>query len=164
VSIPAPITPTTNPQWLRLVSDALVANGIGNPVEVYSALQKVLNGLPISTKEKSIWDTAVRLFKQPPESYPPVEVIPDTPPPSQPPPGQPGAWSPPGPYYVLPSDMTVKEAAAKIYKQGVVWNQNTKNLYYKNEGIIANLGRQKGWSMNNLANLKLPRGFWLYLP
>lgn len=69
------VSPSTNPQWLRLATDALVALGTYNPTIVYSALAKVLNGLPITEQEEAIWNQAVRNYRQPPESYPPIEVI-----------------------------------------------------------------------------------------
>lgn len=76
---------STNPSWVRVVTDKLVAAGAYSPIEVGNALNKVLGGLEVTAQEAAIWNEAVRRFGAPPEGHPPVVVKPTTPPPTSPP-------------------------------------------------------------------------------
>lgn len=67
------VTVTTNPAWVRVVTDRLVAGGF-DPLQVGNALNKALAGLTLTPQEGAIWNEAVRRFKAPPEGNPPVSI------------------------------------------------------------------------------------------
>jgi len=75
VVIPNDVTVTTNPAWVRVVTDRLVAAGRYSPVDVSNALNKVLSGLEVTAQEAAIFNEAVRLYGAPPEGNPPIVVI-----------------------------------------------------------------------------------------
>lgn len=77
---------TSNPAWLRYVTDALVGTGTYGAVEVTNALNKVLAGIAVNEQEAAIYNVAVTRYGAPPEGHPPIERIPVTPPPGNPPP------------------------------------------------------------------------------
>lgn len=81
------ITLTTNPAWVRYVTDLLVAEGLYGAVEVGNALTKALAGIDLTAQEGAIWNIAVRRFGAPPEGNPPIVIIPTPGPPPPPPPG-----------------------------------------------------------------------------
>lgn len=132
-------TPESNPQWLRLVVDNLVAEGTLNPTIVHAALQKVLNGLPINEQEEAIWNKAVRLYGQPPESYPPIEVI------RTGTPTEPTSPSVPSNPYSAPSQTT-----PVVKQQGGTWvtvvKYTSKSPAWNS--TISGIARQYGWGSN----------------
>lgn len=79
VTPPRDIEVTTNPAWIRYVTDRLVAEGFYGAVEVTNALTKVLGGIDVTEQESAIYNVAVRRFGAPPEGAPPIKVIPKPP-------------------------------------------------------------------------------------
>lgn len=74
---------TTNPAWIRYVTDRMVAAG-EDPIEVSNALTKGLAGLRMTQREAALWRLAVQRYGPPPEGAPPLDVdpLPQNPPPS----------------------------------------------------------------------------------
>lgn len=89
------VTVTTNPAWVRVVTDKLVAMG-HDPLQVGNALNKALAGLTLTVQEAAIWNEAIRLFGAPPEGNPPITVDNGTT--TTPPPGG-GTTTPPAARY-----------------------------------------------------------------
>lgn len=96
---------TTNPAWIRYVTDKLVADGY-SPTDVGNALTKVLSGLEVTAQEAALWNEAVRRFGAPPEGHPPIVIIkpttPTVPPPIIKPPVKPPV-KPPAPIKPKPT-------------------------------------------------------------
>lgn len=73
--------PISNAQWVRLVSDELLATG-ADPALVSNALYKYLAGQPLTESEQAIINKALRLIGLPPDGIIPVNPV--TPPPPAP--------------------------------------------------------------------------------
>lgn len=94
---------TTNPAWVRYVTDRLVAEGLYGAVEVNNALTKVLAGIEVNQQEAAIYNVAVRRFGAPPEGAPPIVVTPaPTPTPTPTPTPKPPVYRGPARRHALP--------------------------------------------------------------
>lgn len=128
---------TTNPAWIRVVTDRLVALGY-DPVQVNNALTKGLAGLTLTAQEAALWNEAVRRYGAPPEGAPPITVdtptgTPDpTPDPTPEPTPSPVPTPPPGHWELVtkytsrnpPWNSTISGMAAHfgISPWSVIWN------------------------------------------
>lgn len=150
---------TTNPAWVRYVTDRLVAEGLYGAVEVNNALTKVLGGLEVTEQEAAIYNLAVRRFGAPPEGAPPIVVIPR--PPTDPPPSDPPPTNPP------PSDPPPKPSPPPTYYSVRVAKYTTKNPPWNSTmwGIAKHYGYGSAsnnylpiWNDSKNAALKKKRG------
>lgn len=105
---------TTNPAWIRYVTDRLVATGEYGAVEVTNALVKALGGLELTQQQAAIYNIAVSRYGAPPEGAPPITVTPTTPPPTTPPSTTPPKPAPPPTYYSV--------TVAKYTTKNPPWN------------------------------------------
>jgi LysM repeat protein len=152
-TIPDQSTPvTTNPAWVRVVTDRLVAQGY-DPVQVNNALTKGLAGINLTAQEAALWNEAVRRFGAPPEGAPPIVVDgPALPPVTAPPVTTPPVTAPP---------VTTPPAAPKrthtVQKGDSLWSiaqryygtgSKFMTIYWANEYTIVTAARQHGKNSN----------------
>lgn len=163
---------TTNPAWIRYVTDRLVAEGLYGAVEVTNALTKVLGGIDVTEQEAAIYNLAVRRFGAPPEGAPPIKVIPKPKPPTTTPPKPPPSTNPPPakPPAKPPPKPTPKpppKPAPAVYVPVRVVKYTTKNPPWNSTmwGIAKHYGYGSGknnyvpiWNDAKNASLRKKRG------
>lgn len=137
-----PVPVTTNPAWIRVVTDKLVAAGY-DPVQVNNALTKGLSGQMLTAQEAALWNEAVRRFGAPPEGAPPISVVPlPTPPPDNTTP--PPANTTPPPATSTPRYVTV----VKFTTKNPPWNSTLSGIAAHERTTVARLMQLNPWIKN----------------
>lgn len=134
---------TTNPAWIRVVTDKLVAAGY-DPVQVNNALTKGLSGQMLTAQEAALWNEAVRRFGAPPEGAPPITVVPvPTPPPTTTTP-PPTTTTPPPATTPVPRYVTV----VKFTSSNPPWNSTLSGIASHERTTVAKLMQLNPWIKN----------------
>lgn len=142
---------TTNPAWVRVVTDRLVALGY-DPVQVNNALTKGLAGLALTAQEAALWNEAVRRYGAPPEGAPPITVTNPGPSPTPTPDPEPDEEPSPSPVPTPPPGHW--EVVVKYTTRNPPWNSTIS-------GMAAHFGISPWtvvWNHPNNASLRGLRG------
>lgn len=156
---PGASPPEDNGTWIQqAVARLQLPPYNGDPVGIFNALTKALDGEPVTPAEANLVGWAIQVEGTPPGGAPAIAIIPTPKPTTTPPPTAPAPT--PKPTTPGPANHTVKSGET-LSGIGAGWGKSAQQVYTKNAGAIEAAAKAHGRSSSKGGPNNSP-GWWIY--